>query len=594
MKKLISTLLICTLAGVTHAATLGSLNRNSEIVQPADLVASNYWGSANAPFVNAGAPPYNAFGNGVSNDTSAIQAAIDSLPESGGTVFVPAGTYIISPRDATRPVSGTTEKWCLQLKDNQTLMGAGTGSTVFKLSDSSPYDSPMIYGTNFAVGVCVRDFTINGNASRSGNSFETNNVLGEDEGINFKECEYSLVENVIVSNCAADGVDFDGVAYSQIRNSKMYDCYGNGVHMAGTGNDHVKVINVETYNCSWQKLNHANPDVAANASGIDAINGNNITIAGCKVSNSPYGINIQFGGVQIAINDCHVYMGTDGIGYWINGTSNLTAKTSSPVHNYISLNNCRVYNNTGQGVGAESYGIYIDEYPRKIQILGGFNRAHTGVYVKQATELTIEGMEFQMHGSGPSATTAGVYIPENAILDTYRLNISDCVFKQYFGGTGIKIASENVTVQGCLFDLSGTAVRAYSGSSNALIKNNTLWGNSNCKIVVDDVLIGGGSGADPTGLTITGNTLTAAKIALSDTQNNIVSYNTTPMIEMIGTVNNHKIFNNISDELFFDYAGVLNNEMSYNDFDTFTFDIAAHTNSQVFKFNIGALEIHND
>ena len=32
-----------------------------------------------------------ALGNGVHNDTAAIQAAIDALPTSGGTVFVPAG-----------------------------------------------------------------------------------------------------------------------------------------------------------------------------------------------------------------------------------------------------------------------------------------------------------------------------------------------------------------------------------------------------------------------------------------------------------------------------------------------------------------------
>jgi hypothetical protein len=40
-----------------------------------------------------------ALGNGVHNDTAAIQAAIDSLPASGGTVFVPAGHYMI---DATK------------------------------------------------------------------------------------------------------------------------------------------------------------------------------------------------------------------------------------------------------------------------------------------------------------------------------------------------------------------------------------------------------------------------------------------------------------------------------------------------------------
>jgi polygalacturonase len=42
-----------------------------------------------------------ATGNGVTDDTAAIQRAIDDLPESGGTVHVPAGIYAI---DATRSV----------------------------------------------------------------------------------------------------------------------------------------------------------------------------------------------------------------------------------------------------------------------------------------------------------------------------------------------------------------------------------------------------------------------------------------------------------------------------------------------------------
>ncbi|MFC3267547.1 right-handed parallel beta-helix repeat-containing protein [Vulcaniibacterium thermophilum] len=38
---------------------------------------------------------YGAVGNGSTNDTAAIQRAINALPSTGGTVYIPAGTYMI-------------------------------------------------------------------------------------------------------------------------------------------------------------------------------------------------------------------------------------------------------------------------------------------------------------------------------------------------------------------------------------------------------------------------------------------------------------------------------------------------------------------
>jgi len=45
---------------------------------------------------------FGAHGDGIFDDTNAIQAAINSLPSTGGTVFVPAGTYLI---DAVKSIN---------------------------------------------------------------------------------------------------------------------------------------------------------------------------------------------------------------------------------------------------------------------------------------------------------------------------------------------------------------------------------------------------------------------------------------------------------------------------------------------------------
>ncbi len=49
-------------------------------------------GSAEVSVLNHG-----AYGDGVHDDTTAFQSAIDALPSTGGTVHVPAGTYVIDP-----------------------------------------------------------------------------------------------------------------------------------------------------------------------------------------------------------------------------------------------------------------------------------------------------------------------------------------------------------------------------------------------------------------------------------------------------------------------------------------------------------------
>ncbi len=64
--------------------------------------------------VNAKDSPYNAKGDGVTDDTAALQAAIEACP-TGQAVYVPAGTYYISA--------------ALNLKSNMVVRGAGPDDT---------------------------------------------------------------------------------------------------------------------------------------------------------------------------------------------------------------------------------------------------------------------------------------------------------------------------------------------------------------------------------------------------------------------------------------------------------------------------------
>lgn len=100
---------------------------------------------------------YGAAGNGTTDDTTAIQAAINSLPEGGGTVVLPRGTFkVTSPLVYARGVR---------------FLGAGMLATTVDYSGGSSgtycFQHNMGIGDQWPGRVVFEDFTIQGNATGS-------------------------------------------------------------------------------------------------------------------------------------------------------------------------------------------------------------------------------------------------------------------------------------------------------------------------------------------------------------------------------------------------------------------------------------------
>src|SRR5436853_259591 len=67
------------------------------VVPEFDPPTSTKTGGTDAMAVrNVRSAPYNGKGDGVTNDTNAIQAAINDAEGLGGTVYLPAGTWMFS------------------------------------------------------------------------------------------------------------------------------------------------------------------------------------------------------------------------------------------------------------------------------------------------------------------------------------------------------------------------------------------------------------------------------------------------------------------------------------------------------------------
>lgn len=82
---------------------------------------------------------FGAVGNGVTDDTLAIQAAVTHCIQNGKALFVPAGTYIIKPATGGNTHPGTASQIRLDFltADGQglTMFGEGRGKSIFKEAD---------------------------------------------------------------------------------------------------------------------------------------------------------------------------------------------------------------------------------------------------------------------------------------------------------------------------------------------------------------------------------------------------------------------------------------------------------------------------
>ncbi|MGE9295335.1 MAG: glycosyl hydrolase family 28-related protein [Puniceicoccales bacterium] len=89
---------------------------------------------------------HNAVNDGFTDCTAAIQSAIDSLGSGGGVVYLPEGTYLVSPQ--------TNANYCLRIKkSNIILRGAGPDKTKIVTNASDMKGKRVIYAfSNKTIG----------------------------------------------------------------------------------------------------------------------------------------------------------------------------------------------------------------------------------------------------------------------------------------------------------------------------------------------------------------------------------------------------------------------------------------------------------
>ena len=104
----------------------------------AEVTTENIVFPSDAGVINVKDAPYNAKGDGVTDDTAAIEQALGAYPNKNKIIYLPNGTYLVSDQLQWAAGSGG------QSQKRTILQGQNTGKTVIKLKNSAPgFTNPL-------------------------------------------------------------------------------------------------------------------------------------------------------------------------------------------------------------------------------------------------------------------------------------------------------------------------------------------------------------------------------------------------------------------------------------------------------------------
>lgn len=188
--------------------------------------------------INVKNDPYNAKGDGVTDDTAAIQTAVSTYPNKNKIIYLPIGTYLVSDR-LEWPVGkgGQTHKRTI-------LQGQNTGKTIIKLKDNaSSFTNPLIPKAVIWTGKApaqrfrnaIRNLTVDtgkGNSGAIAIQFIANNQgtirnvtmrSGDERGLIGLDLSYTNeIGPLLVKNVKVEGFDI-GIKTANRVNSQTFE-----------------------------------------------------------------------------------------------------------------------------------------------------------------------------------------------------------------------------------------------------------------------------------------------------------------------------------------------------------------------------------
>ncbi len=344
---------------------------------------------------NVRSSPYNAAGDGVTDDTAAISAAVKAVAGTGKAVYLPAGTYLVDPT--------ANQTGGIRLGSNMTLLLDPQAVLQARSTSTQDYALVTVSGCS---NVNISGGTFNGN--NLDNAIPTPTTVEAGDCLHIVGSRNVVVEGCVVQNAFNDGVYVGddsanitvcGITSRFNRRHGMSITSGQGFHLVNS-TFHGATGSVET--AGGPMVNGCGVDVEANANeSIRMVLAANNRFTGNRSAGFAWGI---LKAANASTSDVFVIGNTvSGNQSGLNGENttrswvvNNTVSSESAFGIYIhdGMNGTLVQGNTvsGTGTGGDGAGIEIyNDTSTTVNANTSTGNAKYGLFVYQSTSPVLTG-----------------------------------------------------------------------------------------------------------------------------------------------------------------------------------------------------------
>lgn len=343
-------------------AVVGSASMVVNPAYTAQLISSGSgnWAFVSNPQVEVSVLDYGAKGDGVTDDTVAIQAAFTR--NVGKIIYFPAGTYMIS---------------ALSLTGNTSIYGVGRASVIKRIVGIAPGATSMLLVTSTTngcsiTGLCFQNIA---NAIGAGLGFDNCINVTNCANVNVKDCYFSigLRSAVYAVNCV--GCEFTG--------NNVYEYGDNPVNPVVNDQPNVAIAFFLVDSCSDCNVSYNRVAAGGCGVGFQAITAGSILVRCSAIGN--------------IINNCSTYgifvydnnLNNGGLGYVRN--CNVNDNVVSNVYGSILISGLK---NAGAGIyiqGCQFTSVVGNTVDNVAIQTNSFTLQPAGIAVGNATAFTITG-----------------------------------------------------------------------------------------------------------------------------------------------------------------------------------------------------------